>query len=102
MLPPTGIEPTPFRNSTSKVAGLQVHATTPGQYTLLWEVSRKEDKIPISLQYLKNQLTKIVHWSHYEKMTESSKSWENKNGQIYRNQETGAQFFKISVMPWIP
>ena len=30
LLPPTGIEPTPFRNSASKVAGLQVHATTPG------------------------------------------------------------------------
>ena len=25
-----GIEPTPFRNLASKVAGLQVHATTPG------------------------------------------------------------------------
>ena len=30
LLPPTGIEPTPFRNSASEVAGLQVHATTPG------------------------------------------------------------------------
>ena len=28
LLPPTGIENTPFRNSPSKVAGLQVHATT--------------------------------------------------------------------------
>ena len=28
LLPPTGIEPTPFRNLASKVAGLQVHATT--------------------------------------------------------------------------
>ena len=28
MLPPTGIEPTPTRNSVSKVAGLQMHATT--------------------------------------------------------------------------
>ena len=28
--PPTGIEPTPLQNSASKVAGLQVHATTPG------------------------------------------------------------------------
>ena len=26
LLPPTGIEPTPFRNSASKVAELQVHA----------------------------------------------------------------------------
>ena len=26
-LPPTGIEPTLFRNSASKVAGLQIHAT---------------------------------------------------------------------------
>ena len=30
LLPRTGIEATPFRNSASKVAGLQVHATTPG------------------------------------------------------------------------
>ena len=30
LLPPTGIEPTPFQNSASKVPGLQVHATTPG------------------------------------------------------------------------
>ena len=28
--PLAGIEPTPFRNSASKVAGLQVHATTSG------------------------------------------------------------------------
>ena len=30
LLPPTGTEPTLFRNSASKAAGLQVHATTPG------------------------------------------------------------------------
>ena len=30
LLPPTGIEPTPFQNSFLKVAGLRVHATTPG------------------------------------------------------------------------
>ena len=30
LLPQTGIEPTPFRNSASKVAGLPVHLTTPG------------------------------------------------------------------------
>ena len=30
LLPSTCIEPTPFRNSASKVAGLQVHATAPG------------------------------------------------------------------------
>ena len=29
LLPPTGVEPTPFWNSTSKVAGLQVHTTIP-------------------------------------------------------------------------
>ena len=29
MLPPTGVEPTSFWNSASKVAGLQVHAATP-------------------------------------------------------------------------
>ena len=31
LLPPTVIKPTLFRNSASKVAGLQVHATTPGK-----------------------------------------------------------------------
>ena len=30
LLPPTGIEPTPFWKLDSKIAGLQVHATTPG------------------------------------------------------------------------
>ena len=30
LLPRTGIEPTPFRNQASKVAGLQVYPTTPG------------------------------------------------------------------------
>ena len=30
LLPPTGIELTPFQDSASKVAGLQVHTTTPG------------------------------------------------------------------------
>ena len=28
LLPPTGIEPTPYRNYASKVTGLQVHANT--------------------------------------------------------------------------
>ena len=32
--PPTGIEPTPCRNSASKVARLQVYASTPGQLLL--------------------------------------------------------------------
>ena len=32
LLPPTGTEPKPFRNSASKVAGLQVHITTPGSF----------------------------------------------------------------------
>ena len=36
LLPPTGIEPTPFQNSASKVAGLQVHTTTPD---LIYHVS---------------------------------------------------------------
>ena len=31
LLAPTGSKPTPFRNLVSKVAGLQVHATTPGE-----------------------------------------------------------------------
>ena len=31
LLTPTDIELTPFRNSASKVTGLQVHATTPGR-----------------------------------------------------------------------
>ena len=30
LIPPTGIEPTPIRNSAFKVVGSQVHATTPG------------------------------------------------------------------------
>ena len=30
LLTPTGMEPTLFRNSVSKVAGLQVHTATPG------------------------------------------------------------------------
>ena len=30
LLPLTGIEPTPFWNSSSKAAELQVYATTPG------------------------------------------------------------------------
>ena len=30
LLPPTGTKSTPFRNLASKVAGWQVHATTPG------------------------------------------------------------------------
>ena len=34
LLPITGFEPTPFRNSASKVGGLQVHATTPITYTI--------------------------------------------------------------------
>ena len=34
LLPPTGTEPTPFRNSASKVAGLQVHATTGACHNL--------------------------------------------------------------------
>ena len=29
LLPPSGAEPTLFQNSVSKLAGLQVHATTP-------------------------------------------------------------------------
>ena len=32
LLSPTGTESTPFRNSASNVAGLQVHNTTPGYY----------------------------------------------------------------------
>ena len=31
---PQLVEPTPFRNSTFKVAGLQVHVTTPDQVNL--------------------------------------------------------------------
>ena len=34
LLPITGFEPTPFRNSASKVGGLQVHATTPIIYAI--------------------------------------------------------------------
>ena len=52
-------------------------------------------------QYLKNYLTKIVHWPHYGIIIASCKCWENKNGQIYRNQDTEGQFFQIIVMPKI-
>ena len=31
----------------------------------------------VSFQYLKNHLTKIVHWPHYVTIIESSKCWEN-------------------------
>ena len=36
LLPTTRIEPTPFRNLTSKVAGSQVHATTPGKVDIIF------------------------------------------------------------------
>ena len=31
----------------------------------------------VIFQYLKNHLTKIVHWPHYGTIIESSKCWEN-------------------------
>ena len=47
LLPPTGIDPTPFQNSVSKVAGLQVHATTPGLLSKwkLWLLLETEECI---------------------------------------------------------
>ena len=39
LLPPTGIGPTPFRNSASKVDGLQVHATTSGYWLFFSNIS---------------------------------------------------------------
>ena len=36
LLPLTRMEPTPFLNSASKVAGLQGHATTPGYKNEAW------------------------------------------------------------------
>ena len=43
LLLPTGIEPTSFRNSASKVAGLQMHGTTPGSFRnqfKMWSAAR--------------------------------------------------------------
>ena len=36
LLPPTGIEPTPFRNPATEVAGLQVHGTTLGDFIAIF------------------------------------------------------------------
>ena len=36
LLPATGIEPTPFRNPATEVAGLQVHATTLGNFIIIF------------------------------------------------------------------
>ena len=47
LLPPRDIEPTPFQNSTFKVAGLQVHDTTP--------VTKKA--LPLKLTQTLNALT---------------------------------------------
>ena len=41
LLPPTGFEPTPFGNSASKVARLQVHTTTPGCTGLILGLDQK-------------------------------------------------------------
>ena len=38
LLLPTDIEPTPSQNSASKVAGLQVHFTTPGSIRSVREI----------------------------------------------------------------
>ena len=52
LLPPTGIEPTPFRNSASKVAGLQVHATTL-VVTLLTLFKKRLQRRCISMTFAK-------------------------------------------------
>ena len=36
LLPTTGIEPTPFRNPATEVAGLQVHGTTLGDFIAIF------------------------------------------------------------------
>ena len=56
----------------------------------------------IIFQYLKNHKTKIVHWPHNGIIIESSKLCGKKNGQIYRNQDNGCQFFQITAITWIP
>ena len=51
----------------------------------------------VIFQYLKNNLTKIVHWPHYGIIIESCKCGENWNGQMYRNQDNGRHFFQITL-----
>ena len=58
MLTPTGIEPTPFRNSACKVAGLQVHATTPSMP--LYSYLTLSEHSGLSLQ---NLIQRLVHIS---------------------------------------
>ena len=53
-------------------------------------------------QYLKNHLTKIVHWSHYTITIDSLKCLKNESGKIDRSQRTGARFFQITLRPQIP
>ena len=55
-------------------------------------------KTVVIFQYLKNHLTKIIHWPHYRIVTASQKGWEHKNEEIFRNQVIGAQFSQITTM----
>ena len=59
LLPPTGIEPTSFRNLASKVAGLQVHATTFGLYKL------NKSKSGLSMNGMQLHLHTPTHVSIY-------------------------------------
>ena len=43
----------------------------------------------VIFKYLKNHLIKIVNWPNYGIIIESSKFSDNKNGENYRNHETG-------------
>ena len=49
----------------------------------------------VIFQYLKNHLIKIVYLPHNGIIIEIYKCWKNKNGQVYRNQDTGGSFFKL-------
>ena len=55
LLPPAGIEPTPFQNLVSKVARLQVHATKPSLTCLVCIILKQIGNSPIeNLDQLNN------------------------------------------------
>ena len=64
MLPPTGIEPTPTRNLASKVAGLQMHATTRlsafnCSFSVAWVYA--VTFVDITVVYNNPQKSQIIH-----------------------------------------
>ena len=51
LLPPTGIEHTPFQNLVSKVDGLEVHATIPSLISQLKKLFYRVSEISVTLLY---------------------------------------------------